>query len=131
MISIAGFGIFTALIAFLPSDAAVGVWSLILLIVVRFVGGVFMGGEYTSNNTLALEMVPSERRGFVGGLIQSAFPVGFALTTVVTSVMLGITTKEQDMPGAGASRFSSAALLPSLFCCYYRTVPESDVMGSE
>ena len=53
-----------------------------------------MGGEYTSNNTLALEMLPSERRGFVGGLIQSAFPVGFALTTVVTPVMLSITTKE-------------------------------------
>ena len=78
MISIAGFGIFTALIAFLPSDAAIGVWSLILLIVIRFVGGVFMGGEYTSNNTLALEMVPRDRRGFVGGLIQGAFPVGFA-----------------------------------------------------
>ena len=46
-------------LSFLPSDAAVGVWSLILLIVIRFVGGVFMGGEYTSNNTLALEMVPA------------------------------------------------------------------------
>lgn len=69
MISIAGFGILTALIAFLPPYSIVGVWSLVMLIAIRFIGGIFMGGEYTSNNTLALEMVPKERRGFVGGLI--------------------------------------------------------------
>lgn len=95
MISIAGFGVLTALIAFLPGYAAIGIWSLVLLIGIRFVGGVFMGGEYTSNNTLALEMVPKNRRGFVGGLIQGAYPIGFALTTLVTTIMLSLTTKEQ------------------------------------
>lgn len=39
--------------------------SLILLIALRFVDGVFMGAEHISNNTLALEMEPNERRGFV------------------------------------------------------------------
>ena len=78
-----------------PRQPTIGVWSLILLIVIRFLGGIFMGGEYTSNNTLALEMVPKDRRGFVGGLIQGAFPVGFAMTTLVTTIMLSITTKEQ------------------------------------
>jgi MFS family permease len=125
MISIAGFGIFTAVIAFLPSDAVVGIWSMILLIVARFVGGVFMGGEYTSNNTLALEMVPRERRGFVGGLIQSAYPVGFALTTLVTSVMLSITTKEQYYAWGWRIPFLIGFAIAFAFLLYYRTVPES------
>ncbi len=131
MVSIAGFGVFTALIAFLPSDSMVGVWSLILLIVIRFVGGVFMGGEYTSNNTLALEMVPRDRRGFVGGLIQAAFPVGFALTTVVTTVMLSITTKDQYYAWGWRVPFLIGFAIAFAFLLYYRTVPEIDIVGSE
>lgn len=95
MVSIAGFGILTGLIAFIPSDAAIGIWSWVLLIALRFIDGVFMGGEYTSNNTLALEMVPNDRRGFVGGPIQGAYPLGFASVSLVTSIMLSLTTKDQ------------------------------------
>src|ERR1700761_3668386 len=91
MISIAGFGVFTVLIALLPGYDAIGIWSLVLLILLRFIDGVFMGGEYTSNNTLALEMVPKNRRGFVGGLIQGAYPLGFATVSLVTTIMLSIT----------------------------------------
>jgi MFS family permease len=130
MISIAGFGIFTALIAFLPGDTEIGVWSLILLIVIRFVGGVFMGGEYTSNNTLALEMVPKDRRGFVGGLIQSAFPVGFALTTVVTTIMLSITTKDEYYAWGWRIPFLIGCAIAFAFLLYYRTVPESTLWES-
>ncbi|MGH7156298.1 MAG: MFS transporter, partial [Acetobacteraceae bacterium] len=97
MISIAGFGAFTFLIALLPGYAAIGLWSLALLILLRFVDGIFMGGEYTSNNTLALEMVPKERRGFVGGVLQGAFPIGFAMVSAATAIMLSVTTKDQYM----------------------------------
>src|SRR5690349_24029598 len=46
MVSIAGFGVLTFLIACLPGYATIGIWSLILLIALRFIDGVFMGGEY-------------------------------------------------------------------------------------
>ena len=125
MISIVGFGIFTLLIACLPGAASIGVWSLILLIAIRFVGGIFMGGEYTSNNTLALEMVPKERRGFVGGLVQGAFPIGFALTTIVTTVMLSITTKDQYYAWGWRIPFVLGFAISFAFLLYYRTIPES------
>jgi MFS family permease len=130
MISIAGFGTFTALIAFLPGDASIGIWSLYLLILIRFVGGIFMGGEYTSNNTLALEMVPKDRRGFVGGLIQGAFPLGFALTTVVTTIMLSITTKDQYFAWGWRVPFLIGFAIAFAFLLYYRTVPESTLWES-
>jgi MFS family permease len=130
MISIAGFGTFTLLIAFIPGSATIGLWSLALLIAIRFIGGVFMGGEYTSNNTLALEMVPKERRGFVGGLIQGAFPVGFAMTTLVTTIMLTITTKDQYFAWGWRIPFVIGFAIAMGFLAYYRRVPESTLWES-
>lgn len=132
MISIAGFGTFTFLIACLPGYEAIGIWSLVLLILLRFVDGVFMGGEYTSNNTLALEMVPRDRRGLVGGILQGAYPIGFFFVSVVTSIMLNITTKQQYFDWGWRIPFVIGAILAFLFLAYYRTVPESAVwMESE
>lgn len=130
MISIAGFGALTFLIACLPGYANIGVWSLVLLIVLRFVGGVFMGGEYTSNNTLALEMVPKERRGFVGGILQGAFPIGFACVSAVTSLMLAVTTHDQYYAWGWRLPFIFGALLAFAFLLYYRMVPESPMWQS-
>jgi MFS family permease len=125
MVSIAGFGILTGLIAFIPSYAAIGIWSLVLLIGLRFIDGIFMGGEYTSNNTLALEMVPKDRRGFVGGLIQGAYPLGFATVSLVTSVMLSLTTKDQYYAWGWRVPFGIGFALAFAFLLYYRSVPES------
>ena len=127
MISIAGFGVFTALIGLLPGYATIGVWSLILLIALRFIDGVFMGGEYTSNNTLALEMVPKARRGFVGGVLQGAFPIGFALVSAVTSFLLSITTRQQYLAWGWRAAFLFGGVIAFAFLMFYRTVPESPV----
>jgi MFS family permease len=125
MISIAGFGILTGLIAAIPSYAAIGMWSLVILIALRFIDGVFMGGEYTSNNTLALEMVPKDRRGFVGGLIQGAFPIGFAAVSGVTALMLSVTTKAQYYAWGWRLPFLLGLVIAFAFLLYYRAVPES------
>ena len=127
MVSIAGFGLFTVLIACLPGYATLGIWSLVLLIGLRFVDGVFMGGEYTSNNTLALEMVPKARRGFVGGILQGAFPIGFALVSAVTSFLLSVTTHQQYLDWGWRVAFVFGGVLAFAFLVFYRTVPESPV----
>jgi MFS family permease len=127
MVSIAGFGTFTFLIACLPGYAAIGIWSLVLLIALRFIDGVFMGGEYTSNNTLALEMVPKERRGFVGGVLQGAFPIGFMAVSGITSLMLSVTTHDQYYAWGWRITFIFGAIMAFLFLMYYRAVPESDM----
>ena len=119
MISIAGFGIFTALIAVLPGDAALGVWSLVLLIVMRFMDGVFSGGEYTSNNTLALEMV---RRNAAASSVacckvrsRSASP----WSPASTSFMFAVTTKAQDAEWGWRATFIFGAVLAFAFLLYY------------
>jgi predicted MFS family arabinose efflux permease len=127
MISIVGFGVFTFLIACLPLYATIGLASLVLLILFRFIGGVFMGGEYTSNNTLALEMVPKDRRGLVGGILQGAYPIGFFFVSMVTSILLSVTTPAQYLLWGWRAAFVLGAILAFLFLLYYMSVPESPV----
>ena len=132
MISIVGFGVFTFLIACLPGYATIGLASLILLIALRFIGGVFMGGEYTANNTLALEVVPKARRGFVGGVLQGAYPIGFFLVSVITSILLSATTPPEYLLWGWRIAFIFGAILALLFLIYYINVPESSLwMSSE
>jgi len=125
MISIAGFGTLTGLVALLPGYSTIGIGSLVLLLALRFIGGIFMGGEYTSNNTLALEIVPKQRRGFVGGLLQGAFPVGFGAVSLAASIMLAATTKQQYYDWGWRIPFLFGCALAFAFLIYYRTVPES------
>ena len=90
MIAVAGFAIFTFLMALLPGYATWGYGAIALLIVLRLVGGIFMGGEYTSANPLAMEACPKHLRGFVGGLIQAAYPIAYVAIALTVTIMLGV-----------------------------------------
>ena len=128
MVSIFGFGLFTLLIGCLPGSGSIGIASLVLLILFRFIAGIFMGGEYTSNNTLTLELVPKDARGTAGGILQGAYPIGFFFVSVVAGIMLNITTKGQYLLWGWRIPFFLGAILAFLFLLYYaRTVPELEL----
>jgi MFS family permease len=129
MVSVAGFAVMTLLIAVLPGYETLGVAALVLLIIFRLLDGIFLGGEYTSNNTLAMEYCPKHLRGFVGGLIQSAYPIAYVGISLFTAIMLA------TLPHEGLNSpyvqwgwripFFVGALIAFVFLIWYRTVPES------
>jgi MFS family permease len=88
IISVSGFGVITGLMALLPGYQQWGITAVILLIVLRLVDGVFLGGEYTSANPLAMEYSPKEKRGFYSALIMSGYPLAFAAISAITTVLL-------------------------------------------
>jgi MFS family permease len=88
IISVTGFGVITGLMALLPGYQQWGLAAVILLIVLRLVDGVFLGGEYTSANPLAMEYSPKEKRGFYSALIMSGYPLAFAAISAITTVLL-------------------------------------------
>ncbi len=88
IISVSGFGVITGLMALLPGYQQWGLAAVILLIVLRLVDGVFLGGEYTSANPLAMEYSPKEKRGFYSALIMSGYPLAFATISAITTVLL-------------------------------------------
>ncbi|SHK51566.1 Predicted arabinose efflux permease, MFS family [Pseudonocardia thermophila] len=87
-ITIYGFGIVSLLIALLPGAEQVGaVMSVTLLLLLRFIEGIFLGGEYTAATPMALEYAPPNRRGLIGALIQcsaSAGPLFVAIAMALT-----------------------------------------------
>ena len=74
-------GIATALIGLIPSYARIGIWAPILLVVLRFVQGFGVGGEWGGAVLLAVEHSGGGRRGFHGSWPQMGVPAGLLLST--------------------------------------------------
>ncbi|WBU37082.1 MFS transporter [Homoserinibacter sp. YIM 151385] len=90
-IAIYGFSVVTVLIACLPGAEQIGgVAAISLLLLLRFVDGIFLGGEYTAATPMAIEYAKTNRRGLVGGFVQSASTVGYLAIGVFTFVALQI-----------------------------------------
>ena len=88
LISMAGFAVVTFLIGLLPGYETWGFASVGLLIFLRFVDGVFLGGEYTGANPLAMEYAPKDQRGIWGAFIHTGFPASMALMSLITLALL-------------------------------------------
>lgn len=88
LISIGGFGVCTLLIAVLPGYGQIGLTSVILLVILRLFDGVFLGGEYTAANPLAMEYSRKEKRGFNGGFITAGYAAANVAISVVTAIVL-------------------------------------------
>lgn len=88
-ITIFGFGAVSLLIACLPGAELIGaVPATSLLLVLRFVEGVFLGGEYTAATPMALEYASPRRRGLVGAVIQCSASGGPLIVAIALSLTL-------------------------------------------
>jgi MFS family permease len=76
-------GIGTVLIAVLPTYAQIGLAAPILLVALRFVQGLGVGGEWGGAVLLALEHAPAGRRGFYSAFPQIGLPAGALLANLV------------------------------------------------
>ena len=74
-------GVGTAAIGLLPSYDAIGVWAPVLLVVLRILQGIGVGGEYGGAVLLAVEFAPPERRGFFGSFAHIGVPGGLFLAS--------------------------------------------------
>lgn len=90
IIAVTGFGVTTLLIALLPGYHTWGLTAVIVLIALRFIDGVFLGGEYTAASPLALEYSPQQKRGFYGAVIMTGYPLAYCTIALVTYGLLKI-----------------------------------------
>jgi MHS family shikimate/dehydroshikimate transporter-like MFS transporter len=87
MITMLIMGLGTFLIGCLPTYSSIGVWAPILLIALRLIQGIGLGGEWGGASLLVLEHAPEGSRGFFGSLVQVGFPLGLVLSSLAfTSV---------------------------------------------
>ncbi|MCW2659469.1 MAG: transporter [Mycobacterium sp.] len=86
-------GAATVLMGCLPTFAQVGYWAPALLVVLRFIQGFAVGGEWGGAVLLVAEHSPKDSRGFWASWPQAAVPGGNMLATVV---LLGLTWTLSD-----------------------------------
>src|SRR6202166_117771 len=91
--------------------------SLTVLIILRALYGIAMGGEWGVGASLTMETIPPHARGFVSGLLQSGYPTGYFLASIVYGVLF---------PYIGWRGMFMVGVIPALLVLYIRrTVPES------
>src|ERR1700694_4051201 len=82
-------GAATFLMGCLPEFAQIGYWAPALLVVLRFIQGFAVGGEWGGAVLLVAEHSPARSRGFWASWPQAGVPAGNMLATVVLLVLTG------------------------------------------
>ncbi|HEY6685720.1 MAG TPA: MFS transporter, partial [Propionibacteriaceae bacterium] len=86
-------GIATFAIGLIPTYASIGVWAPILLVALRFLQGLGLGGEWGGAVLMTMESGDPNRRGFNASWPQVGVPLGLLLANGVLSLM-GVLTNE-------------------------------------
>src|SRR6266478_8984261 len=97
--------------------------NLTVLLVLRALYGVAMGGEWGVGASLTMESIPPHARGFVSGLLQSGYPTGYFLASIVYGLLFQY---------IGWRGMFMVGVIPALLVFYIRrTVPESPSWNRE
>jgi SHS family lactate transporter-like MFS transporter len=97
--------------------------SLTVLIILRALYGIAMGGEWGVGASLTMESIPPHARGFVSGLLQSGYPTGYFLASILYGALFQY---------IGWRGMFMVGVIPALLVLYIRrTVPESPSWSKE
>jgi len=92
LVTLTGIGLSTAAIGVVPTYATIGVAAPVLLLLLRIIQGLCLGGEYGGAITYVAEHVPDEKRGWYTGWLQTSPTLGIVLSLAVvasTRIALG------------------------------------------
>ena len=77
----------TVMIGLLPTYEMIGLWAPALLILMRIIQGMGIGGEWGGALLLAYEYAPEKRKGFFGSIPQAGVTIGMLMATFIVSLM--------------------------------------------
>ena len=84
----------TFAIGLIPSYATIGAWAPILVLTLRLLQGLALGGEYGGAATYVAEHAPPERRGFFTSWIQTTATLGLVISLAVIMLTRASLSKE-------------------------------------
>ena len=122
-------GIATFLIGVLPTHATIGVWAPILLVLLRFLQGIGLGGEWGGAVLMTLESGDPQRRGLNASWPQVGVPIGLLLANGVLSLMGAITSNEAFLSWGWRVPFLLSGLLVVVGIWIRMTIAESPLFS--
>jgi SHS family lactate transporter-like MFS transporter len=109
--------VFYSVVGFLCAFAP----NFTVLVILRLLYGIGMGGEWGLGAALAMEKIPIERRGFFSGLLQAGYSFGYLLATLASLVVI-------DMLDLSWRWLFGLSIVPALISLIIRSrVRESEV----
>jgi SHS family lactate transporter-like MFS transporter len=113
--------LFYSMVGFLCAFAP----NFTVLVILRLLYGIGMGGEWGLGAALAMEKVPAERRGFFSGLLQEGYAFGYLLATLASLLVM-------DWLGLSWRWLFGLSVIPALVSLIIRyRVKESEVWEAE
>jgi MHS family shikimate/dehydroshikimate transporter-like MFS transporter len=126
MVTMFVMGLSTFLIGLLPTYGQIGILAPVLLVLLRVVQGIGLGGEWGGASLLVLEHAPPGRRGFYGSLVQAGFPLGLVTSSGVFAVV-SLMPEAQFLAWGWRIPFLISILLVALGAFIRARVPETPV----
>jgi metabolite-proton symporter len=94
LVTVSVMGGSTFAIGLIPSYGVVGVLAPILLIVVRLVQGLALGGEWAGGALMIAERAPARRRGYLTSFVQVGVPIGTLASTAILYLLSAVQSRE-------------------------------------
>ncbi|GJH13370.1 MHS family MFS transporter [Caballeronia novacaledonica] len=105
-------GVATVLIGMVPTYAQIGIWAPSLLLFLRVLQGIGLGGEWGGAVLMAFEYAPENKRGFYASIPQIGLALGLCLSSgVVAGLSLTLTDAQFLAWGWRVAFFLSFALV--------------------
>lgn len=104
-------GAATFLMGVLPTYQAIGVAAPVLLVTLRLIQGIGIGGEWGGALLLAVEYAPKEKRGLFGAIPQMGVTIGMFLGTGVLTLITSVVSTEAFVSWGWRIPFLLSALL--------------------
>ncbi|HKU10249.1 MFS transporter [Sinomonas sp.] len=87
IVSMTVMGLASAAIGLIPGGNLIGPWGAVILVLLRVLQGIAVGGEWGGAALMALEHSAPQRRGFAASFVNAGAPTGAFLGTVMMGIV--------------------------------------------
>lgn len=111
LISLLTMGAATFAIGLLPDYASIGIWAPVLLLTLRIIQGLALGGEWGGAVLMAVEHAPANQRGLYGSWVQIGVPAGTMIANLAFLAIAAWLPAEDLLAWGWRIPFLASALL--------------------
>jgi MHS family proline/betaine transporter-like MFS transporter len=125
MISVIMMVLPTVLLGVLPTHETIGLWAPVLLVMIRLVQGLSVGGEFSSSVTYLVETAEDDRRGYAGSWANTGSMVGMLLGAGAAASITGLLSADEVTSWGWRIPFLLGGLIGGVAIFLRRKLPQS------
>jgi MFS family permease len=99
------------LVGLVPAESVIGPWGAVILVLLRLMQGVALGGEWGGATLMALEHADPKKRGFMAAFVNAGAPAGGIIGTLMMGLFSAILTEDEFLSWGWRVPFLFSALM--------------------